>query len=175
MLDKTIQIKKDNQIICVLGSKYTLGYDNFIWVELFKLVNIVKEGFNSVSELINRIESNTRFVNMEGASDAELALDLDSSTIDMPLFPIYKPGEVNKENCCIDLKIKDGKYYSVYEDDEEYEMEYVTFDGEELLFTKNASIDNFLKVANFVIELINKYNDTDYVLNNKYIIRFNFI
>ena len=103
-----------------------------------------------------------------------LTIDLDANTVDMPLFPLYKFEEVEPDMCCISLKLKDGKYYSVYEDGEEYEMYYVTFDRVDLLKAKKLTIDEMMIVINFVNELVDKYNDTDFILNNELVIRFNF-
>ena len=174
MLDKTIQIKKDNHIICTLGSKNILGYDNFIWCQLGLLVNIINRGFKNVEDLFKEIEEKTYFVKMENEGEAELTLDLDNLTIDMPYFSIYKPSEVNKENCCIGLKKVDDEYYSIYEDDEEYLMNKVTFNDINLLNKKKVTLDEFSKIEEFVDGLIEEYNDTDFVLNNELIIRFNF-
>ena len=53
-------------------------------------------------------------------------------------------------------------------------MPKVAFDDVELLRKQMATLQGFKKVCDFVNELVDKYNDTDFVLNNELIIRFNF-
>lgn len=176
MFDYTIKIKKNNKIICVFGSKHMAGYDNVQWWQLDKLVRIVKEGFIDKNDLISKIVEGTEyFSSSEESYEDSPIIDLDNDTIDMPYFPIFKPTEVCKEDCCIDLRIDGDKYYAVYGDGEEYEMPHITFNCVDLLKATKLSLDEFLIVSKFVIDLVEKYNDTDFVLNEELIIRFNFI
>ena len=175
MFDHTIVIKKDNKILCAFGSKNMAGYDNVHWWVLEKLVGIISNGFTSVEALIKNIEETTVYLHptTEPYGDSDV-IDLDNNTLTMPYFPLYNPEEVSKENCCIDLRKEGDDYYSIYEDGEGFLMPHVQFDDVELLRKSVVSIDEFKKVANFVNGLIDEYNDTDFVLNNTFIIRFNF-
>lgn len=173
--DHTIQIKKDNKIICAFGSKYMAGYDNVQWCQLDKLVEIVKKGFTNKEELVKNVEAGTEYFHYtEKAFDDNVILDLDNNTITVPYFPIYSPEEVSPEMCCINLRKDGDDYYSIYEDNEEYLMPKVEFSDVELLRKQVVSLSEFKKICNFVNSLINQYNDTDFVLNNTWIIRFNF-
>lgn len=172
MYDYTIKIKKDNKIICAVGG-HLISYDNILWWQLDKLVKIATSPFKTKRELLKRIESETEyFREAKTFYKKDPVLDLDNMTIDMPYFPLYKPEEVCPEDCCISLKIKDGKYYAVYEETDEYPMEYVEFDDVALLKKKRATLNEFQKVCDFVNTII-KSDETDFVLNNELIIRFN--
>lgn len=173
--DYTIKIEKNNKVICAFGSKNMAGYDNVQWWQLTKLVTILKNGFDGKDDLINKVEEGTDyFHNTENPYEDCEIIDLDNNTIDMPYFPLFDPSEVSHDECGIDLRIDGDKYYAVYEDGEEYEMPHVIFNRVDLLKAKKVSLDEFLLVAKFVNDLIDKYNDTDFVLNNELIIRFNF-
>ena len=172
MYDYTIRIKKDNRTICAIGANH-LQYDNVIWWQLAKLVKIVSGGFATVEQLAKMIEDGTEYFHQAAEyADSDPVLDLDSETIDMPWFPVYKQEEVCPEECCISLKIKDGKYYSVYEDGEEYLMNNVEFDDADLLKKRTVSLKEFKKVCDFVDRIIMN-DETDFVLNKELIIRFN--
>ena len=175
MKDYTITVKRNNQKICSVGG-CNMNYDNVIWWQLNKLVEIVQSGFETKDDLISKIENGTEYFHEDNDlpnNDAPI-LNLDSKTIEVPFIPVYRPEEVSKEECCIDLKIRDGEYYSVYDDDEEYKMEKVEFDDVELLRKRTMSFDEFAKVSAFIDKLIVS-GETDFVLNNRLIIRFNCI
>ena len=172
MNDYNLTIKKNNQVMCTVGG-HNVNYDNYLWWQLEKLINIVESGFDSKEDLISKIESNTEYFR---ESDEEYednpVLDLDNMTIDMPVFPVYKQEEVSPEECCINLKTIDGELYADYGDDEVYLMDHVSFDDVSLLTKKNVSIEEFKKVCRFVSSIIED-DKTDFVLNESLIIRFN--
>ena len=175
MFDYTIKIKKENKIVCAFGSK-NMNSDNVQWWQLDKLVNIATNGFIDQADLIKKVEEGTEYFHFaEEPFDDSALLDLDNGTITMPYFPLYKPEEVCPEECCISLRKHGDDYYSVYEDGEEYIMPKVEFDEVNLLTKKVVTLAEFKKVCAFVNGLIDEYNDTDFVLNNEWIIRFNFI
>lgn len=175
MFDHTIVIKKDNKILCAFGSRNMACYDNVHWWVLKELVEIISNDFTSVKELIENVEIKTEYLHFtnEYYDDSDV-VDLDNNTLTMPYFPLYKPEEVSMDECCIDLRRDGDNYYAIYEGGQEYLMPHVQFDDVELLRNKVLSIEKFKKVADFVLNLIEKYNDTDFVLNNTLIIRFNF-
>ena len=172
MYEYLISIKNNNKIICTVGAN-NLEYDNVLWWQLEKLIKIVKEGFNSKEDLLSRIENKCEYFHRTKTSkNCNVLIDLDKGIMNKPFFPVYKPEEVSKENCCIDLKIKDGKHYAVYEE-EEFPMEYISFKKPELLNKKEVTLDECLEITEFVSSLLNPSEITDYVLNNESIIRFN--
>lgn len=173
MKDYTIAIKKNNEIICTVGGN-NMDYDNVIWWQLSKLLEIVEKGFNSKDELASVIESETEYFELTDDANESAILDLDNKTISLPTFPLFNLEEVCPEECCISLKIKDDQYYAVYEDGQEYLMENVEFDDVKLLKKENVSLEEFKKISNFVDKLIIN-GETDYLLNHKHVIRFNCI
>ena len=175
MFDYTIKIKKDDKIICVFGSKNMAGYDNVQWWQLDKLVSVVLSGFENNEGLVKKVEELTEYFHLaDEAFEDSAVLDLDNNTITMPYFPVYKPEEVSPEMCCIKLRKDGDNYYAVYEDGEEYLMPKVEFDDVKLLKKQTATLSEFKKVCDFVNGLVDEYNDTDFVLNNELVIRFNF-
>lgn len=173
-VDFVVSIKKDNKVFCKLGGKHT-AYDDIMWWQLEKLVKILEEGFESKEDLVEKVESETEYLHLTcDEYDADCEIDLDNQTVVLPFIPLYRPEDVCKEECCIDLKVIDGKYYAVYDVDDEYPMTYVYFEKEELLDKKNVSMNEFKEITTFINNIINEYNDTDFVLNDKFILRFNF-
>ncbi len=168
----TIQIKKENKIVCTLDSRYVIGYDNFQWSELALLIKVASEGFKNKNELIKNLnESESRFYETETSGCVCLALDLDYNTISIPSFPLYQFAEVNKNNCCIDLLKKGNRYYAVYED-EELPMNNVNFEDADLLKKNKVTFKEFNKINNFMENLL-RSGETDFVLNNSCVIRLN--
>ncbi len=169
---ETIQIKKENKIICVLSSRYVMGYDNFQWSELALLIEVASKGFNSKEELLSNLENaQSRFFEVDSDASEGLVLDLDDNSITLPNFPIYQLSEVNKENCCIDLAKRDGHYYAVYEN-EEIEMPNISFDKEYLLYKHKISFEEFDEI-NCLVDSLLGIGYSDYILNNNSVVRLN--
>ena len=173
MFDYIINIKKNGRIICSFGSKNMVGYDNVQWWQLDKLVSICNFGFNDVKSLINQVESETEYFHfVKEPISNDSTLDLDNETIEMPSFPIYKKEDANPNECCISLKEINGQIYADYGDEELYLMKHVSFDNVDLLMKRTVTLNEFKKVCNFVDALLST-EDTDFVLNNNYVIRLN--
>ena len=173
MYEYQVTIKNNNKIICTVGAN-SIDYDNILWWQLAKLVRTVKKGFSSKEELLNKIENETEYFHRTRSnSKSNITIDLDKNTMNKPYFPLYQPEEVCPEVCCISLKTKNGKYYAVYEDECENEMPNVSFNKVNLLNKPVVTLDEFLTISEFVDSLVYTGENTDYVLNNELIIRFN--
>lgn len=170
-MDYIISIKKENKIICALGLRKA-DSDNFVFDQLGELVRLVKAGFASKEELVNKANASTSFIEANEYNYCQGTLDLDNNTIGKPFFPVYEIDEVCPEECCISLRRDGDNYYAIYEDGIENLMEHVSFSDVGLLRKDIVTLDEFLKISNFVRELT-KDGETDFVLNNKLIIRFN--
>lgn len=174
MNDYTIKIIKNGKAICAFGG-HNMNYDNVLWWQLSELLKILKEGFNSKKELVEKVEQETDYFREDNDYDETTPeIDLDNQTISLPFFPIYKLNEVSKENCCIDLEKNNDEFYAVYDEDEKYKLEKVLFRNLELLKKNRVSFEEFKLISSFVDELLSK-GETDYLLNNKFVVRFNCI
>lgn len=169
----TVKIIKNKQTLLLLAANDTICDDNFLWWKLGELVDLCQKGELSIktisqkTEVFFEIKDNDQF-------ECDVVVDLDNQTITKPFFPIYSFDEVNPETCCISLVKKGDKFYSKYDDGSEYEMKHVSFDCEDLLHKKIVSFSDFKKISEFVIS-ITEGNETDFVLNNHCVIRFNIL
>ncbi len=173
MYDYIIKITKEKKIICALGLA-NADSDNYLYDQLDELVRIVKRGFENKEQLLSDVYKTTNFEEVKEFDCSNDVLDLDNHTIRKPFFPLYEINEVTPEECCISLRVNGKDYYSIYEDGSEYLMEHVAFDDVDLLRKEIVTLDEFLKISNFVKE-ITKDGETDFVLNDKLIIRFNIL
>ena len=160
-----INIKKENKIIMTVGLRYTLGYDNFQWGRLAEIIDALEKGTINKLDYLNVLSS-------DGAECVEAIIDLDNKTItNIPSFPLFDFEEVNKDNCCIDLLRREDGFYAQYEDEEVY-MSDVVF-NEDLLRKTTYTFDDIKKISNFVTDLTENGGLTDFILNNKCVIRLN--
>lgn len=173
MIPYIVNIIKNNKTIS-LKADSNIDYDNYLWACLNQLVKLLKEGFASSEELTNKLnEVSSYFSICKEDNYSNLVIDLDNNLMDMPSIAIYEFDEVNPNECCISLKIDDNKVYAVYEDGSTYLMQNVNFDDVNLLKKKQVSIDEFIKVSTFISSIIKTPDDSDFVLNNQLVIRFN--
>ena len=174
MSNYTVKIIKNNQTIITLAANQNIDYDNYLWWQLSKLVKVLKNGFTSKEDLVSKIEKNVEHFQPSKESDySNLIIDLDNNEMDKPLVPLYRFEDVNQNNCCIDLLKEDNQYFAVYEDGSKYQMQNVNFDCV-LLNKEKVTLDEFIKVADFIDSLVIE-DETDYVLNNQLVMRFNCI
>lgn len=167
----TVKIIKNKQTLLLLAANDTICDDNFLWWKLGELVDLCQNNKLSIKEIAQKTKVFFELQN-DNQTIFDVVVDLDSQTITKPFFPIYNFEEVNPETCCISLVKKGDTYYSKYDDGSEYEMKNVDFDCEDLLHKKIVSLSDFKKISEFVIS-ITEGNETDFVLNNHCVIRFN--
>lgn len=173
MIPYIVKIIKNQQSI-TLSADGNIDYDNYLWSALYKLVKVLKEGFVSKEELSIKLSNDHSFFSLyEENSYSNLVIDLDHNLMDMPIIPIYEFNEVNPAECCIAIKNINDKFYAVYEDGSEYQMANVNFDDVSLLRKKQVTIDEFLKVSSFIASIIKTPDDSDFILNNELVMRFN--
>ena len=174
-MDYILNVYKNGKFLFAIGGKH-MAYDNVIWWQLEELVKVVKEYKGSNIELLKEIQSNAvyfAFV-LDEVYEGEPIIDVEKQIIDMPYVPLYEFEEVNGVDCPIKLVEKEDGYYGDYEDGDLYKMEYVEFD-EELFRKGRVSFEEFLKVADFMNSIQDLENDTDFILNNKKVLRLNCI
>ena len=167
----TVQIKKQNTII-TFNANSNINYDNILWWELSKLVKILKKEFTSNEDLIQEIENNSGYFKMGTADHTDLVIDLDQNTMDKPMVPLYKFDEVNPANCCIALRKEGNNYFAIYDEDEQYLMNKVSFAKLALLNKDQVTLDEFIEIADF-INTLTENDESDYVLNDQLVLRFN--
>ena len=173
MRNYTVQIKNNNNIICTFGANGYVDYDNVIWWQLNKLVKTIKQGFASKEDLINKVEQNCEyFVAVEDTDDNNIVINLAGNMMNKPFVPVYEFDEVNPKTCCIDLLRDGNNFYSVYEDGKRYLMEHVTFKKTHLFAKEQVTFDEFVELSDFFIKLTAN-DESDFVLNNQSVLRFN--
>ena len=174
-MDYVLNVYKNEEFLFAIGGKH-MNYDNVIWWQLEELLKVVKSNKGSKEELLKEIQSKAtyfRFV-FDKVYEGEPSIDIEREVIDMPYMPLYEFEEVDGIDCIIKLVKKEDGYYAEYDDGEQFKMEYVEFE-EELLRKERVSFEEFLKVSNFMNSIQDLENDTDFILNNKLVLRLNSI
>ena len=168
-----INIKKETKTIMTIGMKYVMGYDNYQWQKLEDIITLLEKG-----ESLEK-ENSIYILGEESNKYTNVTIDLDNKTItNIPSFPTFDFEEVNKDNCCIDLLKKEDGYYAYYDDEgEEIYMPHVSYNDEALLRRKNGTytFKEIKNINNLVNTLITKEELTDYILNERCVIRLNII
>ncbi len=90
-----------------------------------------------------------------------------------PVVPLYKFDQVKPEECCVSL-LRDGDdFYAIYDESEEsILMRKVSFEKLDLLSKKEVTLDQFIEISDF-INILTENDESDYVLNNQLVLRFN--
>ena len=168
----TIQIKTNIQNICTLAANENINYDNILWWQLNVLALTLKDKLFSHQDLLKRIEAACPyFKGIDSADHYDIVINLDTNTMNKPNVPLYRFDEVNQKECGIDLLIEVDNYFAVYEDGQKLPMKKVEFDVD-LLRKEIVTIDEFIEISGFIDELT-KEDESDFILNNQLVLRFN--
>ena len=174
MNDYTIKIRKNGKIICALGGE-NMNYDNVLWLELSKLLSIVKKGFQNKNELLDIVASQTDYLKETYTfDDTDGVIDLDLQTIDIPQISFFKLDEVSQNDCFIELEKKNGKYYAIYEGGEKFPVFDLLLDEPKLLTERTLTFNDFEKLS-YLIETLVNIGENDVVVNNNYLLRLSYI
>lgn len=176
-MDYTLNIYNNGTYICTLGANH-VNYDNFIWWKLSELIKayenqeISKENLDKAFETIG-------FFYVIDEDDAEKYatdyIDFAKKVISLPDVPLFDFDCV-EDNTPIKVIKHNNQYFSLYEGDEqEYPMSNVEFEDMDLLFKKVVTFKEFDQIANFMMNIQDEHpeNDTDFILNNTYVLRLN--
>lgn len=167
-MDYVLNIYRNEKFLFAIGGKH-MNYDNIIWWQLGKLVNIIEEfGEENKEILIDKIVNNTEYfkIVLNKVQKCGCDLDVTNKTITVDHIQLYDLDEGKLEDFGRELKLIEGNYLVQYEGiDELFEVNHETFDIE-LLGKKLLTFDELKVVDSFIDSLI--CNDkTDIILNNK--------
>ena len=173
-MDYTLNIYNNGTYICTLGANH-LYYDNFIWWKLSELIKAYENQEISKESLDKAFETIGFFYVIDEDDAQKYAtdyIDFTKKVISLPDVPLFEFDDV-EDNTPIKVVNRNGQYFALYDDDEEYPMSHVEFNDMDLLFKKVVTFKEFEKIANFMMDIQDEHpeNDTDFILNNTYVLR----
>lgn len=160
----------------VMLSAHEPFYDNVIYWQLAKLIDVVSQGVEDTRMLLSRVYSNTDYFNLSSIDDEpEVVIDLKTKTLTNPsTIYLYKNvEELSKDYPCdVTYREEAGRAYAKWEGDEEYEIKKVFFE-DETLFTKKVLTFDELKLLDTFIGYLLDIGDSEFILPSGSIIRLN--
>ena len=170
--DLLIKIRKNNEDILGFGGRYHY-YDNYMWYDIDVLIKL---GLNDqLNDTFFNLIKNYGLFKIDNLNDyeANVVIDFDNKTVSVSSLEIMKIEEVAEYGYDFELIKKDDKYYTVYSEEDIFELTHVSFD-EELLTKGLLTFDEFYKVFEFIENcLSNEVDDNEFILNETKFLRLN--
>lgn len=166
-MDYILNVFRNKEFLFAIGGKH-MNYDNVIWWQLDKVINIVESGCYSKEQLIDSIVNNTEYFKIILNEECSFGdkLDITNKTIVKPCLQLFALDEVNYKNCSRELLKIDNKYFIKIEDDDDmYDVCHKEFDIR-LLMKKEISFEEYKIISKFIDDLLNEYQN-DIIINNE--------
>lgn len=169
------EITNGNKEILML-SAHEPFYDNVIYWQLAKLIDVLEQGVEDERMLVSRVYSNTDyFILSSDDFDPEVIIDLKAKTVTNPsTIYLYKNIEELSKDYLNNViyREEDGKVYAKWDGEDEYEIKKVSI-NDETLFTKKVLSFEEIKILDTFIAYLIDIGEIEYLLPSGSIIRLN--
>ena len=166
-MDFALNIYKGNEFVVAIGGKH-MSYDNVIWWQLDKVINIIESSFLTKEELIELIINNTEYFDIILDEECTFGnkLDITNKTIVKPCLQLFDLNEVCYKNCSRELMKIDNRYFIKIDGDNDiYDIYHKDFDIS-LLTKEEISFEEYKIISKFIDDSLNECQ-TDIIINNE--------